>query len=97
MWCRSYAPNGRYAQNVSYFATSGVTRSPLVALAAGVDGANGVYKAGASGFPSLAGYQSSNYWVDVVFSPVVTAPAPPTNVTATVGVFHGDRCVMDRE
>ena len=78
-----YAPNGRYAQNVSFFATSGVTHAPLTALAAGVDGANGVYKPGASGFPNQAGFQSSNYWVDVVYTTSVAPPSPPQNVTAT--------------
>jgi hypothetical protein len=78
-----YAPAGHYAQTASYFATAGVNRSPLIALAAGVDGPDGVYKQGASGFPSLAGYQSSNYWVDVVFTTTITPPATPTGVVAT--------------
>ena len=78
-----YAPAGHYAQTVSYFATTGVNRSPLIALAAGVDGANGVYKQGTSGFPSVAGFQSSNYWVDVVFTPTVTPPPKPVGVVAT--------------
>ena len=33
----------------------------------GTDGANGVYRYGASGFPNSS-YASSNYWVDVVFT-----------------------------
>jgi hypothetical protein len=61
-----YAPNGHYSQNVSYFATTGVTNSPLTALQNGVDGANGVYRNGSSGVPTSS-YSSSNYWVDVVF------------------------------
>ena len=61
-----YAPNGRYAQNISYFANSAVNNSPLIALQNGTDGTNGVYKNGASGFPTSS-YSSSNYWVDVVF------------------------------
>ena len=36
-------------------------------LAAGPDGANGVY-ANDGGFPTSS-YQSTNYWVDVVFTP----------------------------
>ncbi|NMO52479.1 DUF4082 domain-containing protein [Actinoplanes sp. TBRC 11911] len=40
---------------------SNVTRGPLTALAGG-----GVYRYGASGFPSST-FQNSNYWVDVVF------------------------------
>src|SRR4029078_4700875 len=47
-----YAPNSHYARDLSYFATTGVDRAPLHALANGVDGANGVYKNNASGFPA---------------------------------------------
>jgi len=63
-----FAPNGRYASDRSYFATSGVDSSPVRALANGVDGPNGVYKYNASGFPNSS-YSSTNYWVDVVFNP----------------------------
>jgi hypothetical protein len=63
-----FAPAGHYAGDGGYFATSGVTSGPLSALAAGVDGPNGVYQYGTTtGFPSSS-YQSSNYWVDVIFS-----------------------------
>jgi chitodextrinase len=83
-----YAPNGGYSQNVGYFSGSGIANSPLFALAAGVDGANGVYRYGSSGFPTNDAYLSSNYWVDVVFAtqappPVPTPPAAPTGVSAT--------------
>ena len=71
-----FAPSGGYAQNTGYFASAGVDNSPLFALAANVDGANGVYRYGSSGFPTLAGYASSNYWVDVVFTSTAPAPAP---------------------
>ena len=57
---------GRYSVNENYF-TSATTRGPLTALQNGTDGANGVYRYGASGFPTT-GYRSSNYWVDVVFT-----------------------------
>jgi hypothetical protein len=63
-----YAPQGHYADNFSYF-TSSVDRSPLHGLADGTDGGNGVYRyASGGGFPNST-YQSSNYWVDVVFTP----------------------------
>jgi len=61
---------GYYAANTNYFATSGVDNPPLRALANGVDGGNGVYLYGASGFPTTS-FKSSNYWVDAVF---VTTP-----------------------
>ena len=64
-----YAPVGRYAADAGFFATSGVDRPPLHALTDGQDGTNGVYRYGTgSGFPNLS-WQSSNYWVDVVFTP----------------------------
>ena len=63
-----YAPSGRYAGDSGYFAT-GVDTPPLHALANGVDGANGVYRYGTGGgFPTDT-WQSTNYWVDVVFIP----------------------------
>lgn len=58
---------GHYAANNNFFATSGVNTPPLHALASGVDGQNGVYRYGASAFPNQS-FQSTNYWVDVVFS-----------------------------
>jgi hypothetical protein len=61
-----YAPAGRYSVDDNYF-TSATTRGPLTALQNGTDGVNGVYRYGASGFPAT-GYQSSNYWVDVVLT-----------------------------
>jgi hypothetical protein len=59
-------PNGRYAMDRPYFATSGVARGPLRALRDGEDGPNGVFKSGSSAFPTQT-KQSSNYWVDVIF------------------------------
>jgi hypothetical protein len=63
-----HAPNGRYAQDTGYFASAAVTNGSLTALRDGTDGPNGVYRRGASVvFPNRS-FQSSNYWVDVVFS-----------------------------
>lgn len=61
-----HAPNGGYAADGGYFAGSGVTNGPLEALANGVSGGNGVYRYGPSAFPTSA-FNSTNYWVDVVF------------------------------
>ncbi len=65
-----------------------MSRGPLTALANGTDGANGVYLYGGGGFPTNS-YQSSNYWVDVVFdttaadttAPTVIARAPAPNAS----------------
>jgi methionine-rich copper-binding protein CopC len=70
-----HAPNGRYAFNANYFAT-GVDNPPLHALEDGADGANGVYRYGASGFPTST-FNSANYWVDVVFNQTAADTAPP--------------------
>ncbi len=64
-----FAPNGRYAADTNYFRTQGVTSAPLRALRDGEDGVNGVYRYG-TGFPALA-WGSANYYVDVVFTPVL--------------------------
>jgi methionine-rich copper-binding protein CopC len=62
-----YAPVGRYAADAGFFST-GVDRVPLHALADGVDGSNGVYRYGSGGgFPNST-FDSTNYWVDAVFS-----------------------------
>ncbi len=75
-----YAPAGHYAADGGTFATAGVDSPPLHALANGPAGGNGVYKyATGGGFPTDT-FNATNYWVDVVFSPV-TDTTPPT-VTA---------------
>ena len=83
-----YAPVGRYAGDNGYF-SSGVAGSPLSALASGVEGGNGVYRYGTGGgFPNSS-YQSTNYWVDVVFEstavdttkPIVTDRSPAAGAT----------------
>jgi fibronectin type 3 domain-containing protein len=78
-----FAPNGQYSITSMYFASSGVDRQPLHALANGIDGPNGVYRFGSSGFPTST-YQSTNYFVDVVFEGhAPTPPSAPSNLTAT--------------
>jgi hypothetical protein len=74
-----FAPVGRYALNEPGF-TTGVTTTPLRALADGASGGNGVYKYGSSGFPTLT-YNASNYWVDVVFNTTVPPDTTPPTVS----------------
>ena len=64
-----FAPNGGYAADSAYFASSGVFNSPLYAPASSaISGGNGVYSFGSSpGFPSSTS-NATNYWVDVVFN-----------------------------
>jgi hypothetical protein len=66
-----YAPAGHYASNGGYF-SSPRTNGPLSAPA----GANGVYQYGSDAFPNRS-YQSTNYWVDPIFSPGTGTPADP--------------------
>ncbi len=61
------APSGFYSADNGFFAGTGVTNGPLRALQDGENGGNGVYLYGSGGFPNQT-YQSSNYWVDVVFT-----------------------------
>jgi hypothetical protein len=77
-----FAPNGHYSSTVNGL-SSDITNPPLHALAAG--GNDGVFGYGASStFPTNA-YQSSNYWVDLLFAPA-HIPGTPTGVTATAQV-----------
>jgi len=79
----SYHTNtGRYSVTSNGFASGGVTRGPLTALANGVDGGNGVYAYGSGGFPSNT-FQATNYWVDVVFNQTATDTTPPTLTART--------------
>jgi hypothetical protein len=79
-----HAPNGHFAVDTGYF-DHGPVGGLVRALADGAQGGNGLYRFGASGFPT-GSYQASNYWVDVVFDTSggsgggaaarVAAPAP---------------------
>ncbi len=80
-----FAPNGHYSANNGYFASAGADNAPLHALKDGLDGANGIYHYSASAFPAST-FQSSNYWVDVVFvpnanntPPTITSVSPANN------------------
>ncbi len=78
-----HATAGHYSDDLNYFAVKGVDTPPLHALADGVWGFNGVYAYGAAGSFPDQGWQSSNYWVDVVFS----AAAPKDTIAPTVTAF----------
>ena len=73
---------GHYSADNGYFQQTGVDAAPLHLLADGADGANGVYRYGASSFPT-ATYQSTNYWVDVVFASTWVDTAPPVVVSTS--------------
>jgi cytochrome c peroxidase len=77
------APNGGYAADSGYFAAAGVDSPPLHALRNGVSGGNGLYAyAPTTQFPT-GSFQSTNYWVDVVFATGVFTDTTPPTVTTT--------------
>ncbi|MGH8610626.1 MAG: DUF4082 domain-containing protein [Gammaproteobacteria bacterium] len=84
-----HAPNGGYAFDSNFFATSGFQNGPLYFLRDGENGGNGVYVYGAGGFPTNT-FNATNYWVDVVFttsggSPPDTTPPTVTSTTPANG------------
>ena len=90
-----HADNGHYSADLNYFASTGVDNAPLHALANGVSGGNGVYAYGTtSAFPTQT-YNTSNYWVDVVFNPgpaatlmsISVTPANPAILTGATQQF----------
>lgn len=83
-----HTTTGRYSADAGFFG-SGANNAPLHALANGTDGPNGVFTYSAtSAFPNQS-FNSTNYWVDVVYSANATDTIPPfiTNVQASsVGI-----------
>ena len=76
------APNGHYSVNASGLSSS-VDNPPLHAVANGTS-PDGLYAYSAtSAFPTST-FNASNYWVDVMFTPV-PAPGQVTGVSATAG------------
>ncbi len=95
------APNGNYAADSGSF-TNALSSPPLVGLADGTNGPNGVYQYGSGQFPT-SGAAATNFWVDVVFntSPTIgtatpvslwtpqatpNTPAAPTTQAAQLGL-----------
>jgi len=77
-----FAPKGHYSETKDYL-QSGVNNAPLHALASGVDGPNGVYRHTTTGFPTTTSYNSTSFWVDVVFSGPSTPASPKLTVSTT--------------
>ncbi len=79
---------GHYADDEAFFTGAGVDAPPLHALQNGVSGSNGVFAYGASSVFPNTGFNSSNYWVDVVFTPSATLTSiavTPSNPTIQAG------------
>ena len=89
-----FSPSGHYAATDPYF-TQAVINGPLRALASGEDGPNGLYRySSTSVFPNSS-FNSSNYWVDVVFTTsggtagptITTQPASQARCAGTNASF----------
>ena len=80
-----HSSSGYFAIDLGYFTSTGVDSPPLLALQAGVDGPNGVYKYGDSGYPG--GGNTANYWVDVVFEEPETIAPTVQSVSPTDGAI----------
>jgi hypothetical protein len=70
-----YCPSGHYSANPGYF-NSALTSGPLTAPQSTSANPNGVYVYHSSHFPTNT-YNSTNYWVDVVFTPNPSGPSQP--------------------
>ncbi|ANZ42274.1 hypothetical protein BBK82_46470 [Lentzea guizhouensis] len=75
-----YAPNGRYSATGGSFNSSHDYNS-LHALKSGADGPNGVYRYGAGGGFPTSTYNSTNYWVDVIWRNGANGDSTPPTVT----------------
>lgn len=99
VYVASYHTNvGRYSVTENYFTSAGYDNPPLHALRDGASGGNGVYALGANTIFPTSTYHATNYWVDVVFVPMVgpagtatqTPTATPTpTVNPVVGAWSG--------
>ena len=90
-----FTPSGHYSDAPGYFATSGADAPPLHFLENGVDGANGIYAYSASSTFPTSTFNSTNYWVDVVYEPASSMPgAPPALLlqpgTLSFAAFQGN-------
>ncbi|WP_374089793.1 N,N-dimethylformamidase beta subunit family domain-containing protein [Methylomicrobium lacus] len=81
-----HANNGHYSADLNYFSGAGVDAPPLHLLASGgITGGNGVYTYGTtSAFPAQT-FNSSNYWVDVVFNAGAAASLAVTTTSLPGG------------
>jgi len=77
-----FAPNGHYSADSDFFAQKGLDNPPVHLLRNGVDGANGIYNYGSSSLFPSATYNSTNYWVDVVYLPGSSMPGAPPALLA---------------
>jgi hypothetical protein len=81
-----FSPTGDFSTNRSYFVTTGVNNPPLSApMDGGAGASNGVYIYGSTSQFPVNSYQSSNYWVDVVFNPGGNGAGPSVSISPRRG------------
>jgi hypothetical protein len=92
-----HSSSGYYSETVRGFSSS-VVNGPLTALANGTDGGNGVYKYGASPVFPTESFRSTNYWVDLVFSPTATlATSIENSLTNSVSKASQKSDLLEKE
>ncbi|HYR16318.1 MAG TPA: Ig-like domain-containing protein, partial [Mycobacterium sp.] len=84
-----FAAAGHYSDDQYYLGRAGVDQWPLHALKSGVDGPNGVFFYGASGFPNQTWF-SDSYGVDVLFTPDLTPPTAALTAPANGANISGN-------
>ncbi len=67
-----FTQSGHYADDSLFFASAGVDNAPLHALVNGTSGANGVFLYTPSSAYPTNSYNSSNYWVDVLYAKAIS-------------------------
>lgn len=78
-----FAPSGHYSDNPGFFASSALDNPPIHYLQNDVHGPNGVYSySSISTFPTST-FNSTNYWVDVVYIPASSMPGAPPALLAS--------------
>ena len=89
-----HTTTGHYSSDIDYFTVQSASQEPLTALRSGVDGANGVFKGGESGFPAQS-FRDTNYWVDVVWAPDAGPDTRAPAVTATSPANNAGTLALD--
>ncbi len=79
----SYLSSSGYYSNTNPYFTTAIVNGFLRGLANGEDGVNGVYVYTATGAFPTNNFQTSNYWVDVVYQTTVTPDVTPPAINLT--------------
>lgn len=78
-----FSPTGNYIATNLAFQGRTIVNPPLTALADGTDGSNGVYVYSTTPAFPVSTFQSSNYWVDVIFNTTTSTTTTSTSTSST--------------